>query len=46
LGMGETRHEIFGIRQDGDLRLVEQSHLAARRTLEKLGIPRSSLPLV
>jgi putative transposase len=28
------------------IRLVEQSHLAARRTLEKLGIPRSSLPLV
>jgi hypothetical protein len=26
--------------------LVEQSHLAARRTLEKLGIPRSYLPLV
>ena len=24
------------------IRLVEQSHLAARRTLEKLGIPRSS----
>jgi putative transposase len=24
------------------IRLVEQSHLPARRTLEKLGIPRSS----
>src|SRR6516162_3091449 len=32
--MGETRHEILSIRQNGDY--------PARRTLEKLGIPRSS----
>ena len=40
--MGETRHEIFPHRQDGDHPAVEQSPLAGRRTLEKLGIPRSS----
>ena len=45
--MGETRHEIFGMRYSASdkteiLRLVEQSHLPARRTLEKLAIPRSS----
>ena len=40
--MGETRHEIFRIRQDEIIRLVEQSHVPARRALEKLGIPRSS----
>jgi len=28
------------------IRLVEQSHLPVRRTLEKLGIPRATLPLV
>ena len=33
---------IFRIRQDRDHPLVEQSHLPARRTLDKLGIPRSS----
>ena len=33
----------FRTRQDGDcIRLVEQSHLLARRTLDKLGVPRSS----
>ena len=39
---GGDEHEIFRIRQDRVIRLVEQSHLPARRTLEKLGTPRSS----
>ena len=42
IGDGETRHEIFRIRQDGDHPAGRESHLPARRTLEKLGIPRSS----
>ena len=40
--MGETRHESFPSDKTEIIRMVEQSHLPARRTLEKLGIPRSS----
>jgi putative transposase len=42
--MGETRHDMRYSATDKTeiIRLVEQSHLPARRTLEKLGIPRSS----
>ena len=40
--MGETRHESFPSDQTEIIRMVEQSHLPARRTLEKLGVPRSS----
>ena len=40
--MGETRHEIPGSEKAEIIRLVEASHLPARRTLEKLGIPRAT----
>jgi hypothetical protein len=33
-------HRVFGADQLEIIQLVEQSHLPARRTLEKLGIPR------
>src|SRR5215204_6174125 len=36
--MGETRNEIPRLREVEIIRLVEQSHLPVRRTLEKLGI--------
>ena len=40
--MGETRHEVSSSDKTEIIRLVEQSHLPAHRTLEKLGVPRSS----
>ena len=40
--MGETRHEIFRTLQDGDHPAGRAIAFGARRTLEKLGIPRSS----
>ena len=40
--MGETRHENSAHDKTEIIRLVEQSHLPTRRTLWKLGIPRSS----
>src|SRR6201993_968279 len=40
--MGETKHEAPRVRKAGDLHLVKQSHLPARRTLEMLGIKPST----
>ncbi|MEI9915122.1 MAG: helix-turn-helix domain-containing protein [Methylovirgula sp.] len=40
--MGRTRHEISASEKAEIIELVEQSHLPARRTLEKLGIPRAT----
>jgi hypothetical protein len=40
--MGRTRHEISCIRKAEIIELVEQSHLPAKRTLDKLGIPRAT----
>src|SRR5437762_1093632 len=40
--MGRTAHEIYRIRKGQIILLVEQSHLPAKRTLDKLGIPRAT----
>jgi transposase-like protein len=40
--MGATTHEIPASEKLEIIRLVEQSHLPVRRTLEKLGIPRAT----
>jgi len=40
--MGRTRHEVSCIREGEIIQLVEQSHLPAKRTLDKLGIPRAT----
>ena len=40
--MGETPHEISPSEKTEIIRMVEQSHLPVRRTLEKLGVPRST----
>ena len=40
--MGTARNEVSGFGQLEIIRLVEQSHLPARRTLERLGILRST----
>ena len=40
--MGRTRHEICRIREDRDHPPGRASHLSARRTLDKLGIPRAT----
>ena len=41
-GWGATRNEIPRLRETGDHRLVEQSHLPVSRTLQQLGIPRAT----
>ncbi len=40
--MGRTRHEIPCIGEGRVIELVEQSHLPAKRTLDKLGVPRAT----
>ncbi len=40
--MGRTRHEVPCVREGEIIALVEQSHLPAKRTLDKLGIPRAT----
>jgi len=40
--MGETKDEIPSAEKLEIIRLVEQSHLPVRRTLDKLGVPRAT----
>ena len=40
--MGRTRHEISRLQKAEIIQLVEQSHLPAKRTLDKLGISRAT----
>ena len=43
VGWEDSRHEISCIREKAEIiQLVEQSHLPAKRTLDKLGIPRAT----
>jgi len=44
--MGTARNEISGFGELEIIRLVEQSHLPAGGALQKLGILRSTLPLM
>ena len=41
--MGERTHEIPACEKLEIIRLVEQSHLSVRRTLDKIGIPRKGV---
>jgi hypothetical protein len=41
--MGRTRHKYPASKKAAIMQLAEQSHLPAKRTLDKLGIPRAIL---